>query len=66
MNIGFESDDNLSLDKILSILGTIIVVGFVFQEDSKYYPQVLPTYMNVCMNLWLSYEEYAIFVQYTY
>ena len=66
MNIGFESDDNLPLDKILSILGTIIVVGFVFQEDNKYYPQVLPTYMNVCMNLWLSYKEYAIFVQYTY
>ena len=40
MKIGFESDDSLPLDEILSIPGMILVVGSVFQEDNKYYLQV--------------------------
>ena len=37
--IRFESDDDLPLGKILSILVCIIAVGFVFKEDNNYYPQ---------------------------
>ena len=40
MKIRFESDDDLTLDKILSIPGMITVVGFVLQKGNKYYPQV--------------------------
>ena len=40
IKIGFESDDDLPLGKILSIAGMIIDVGSVFQEDNKYYPQI--------------------------
>ena len=40
MKIRFESDDDLLLGKILSILVCIIVVGSVFQEDNSYYPKV--------------------------
>ena len=61
MRIGFESDDDLPLGKILSIPGIMIVVRYVFQEDNKYYPRVV--YMNVCMNLQMSYKKYAILGQ---
>ena len=37
--IRFESDDDLPLGKILSILVCIIAVGSVFKEDNNYYPQ---------------------------
>ena len=40
MTIKFESDDDLPLDKILSIPVCIITVGSVFQENNNYYPQV--------------------------
>ena len=40
MIITFESDDDLPLGKILSIL-IMVVTGSVFQEGKKYYPQVL-------------------------
>ena len=40
IKIGFKSDDDLPLGKILSIHSMIVVVRSVFQEDSKYYPQV--------------------------
>ena len=35
MKIGFESDGDLILDKILSISGVIIVFESVLQEDNK-------------------------------
>ena len=38
IKIKFESDDDLPLDKILSIPVCIITVGSVFQEDNNYYP----------------------------
>ena len=40
MKIRFESDDDLSLGKILNVPSLIIVTRSVFQEDNKYYPQV--------------------------
>ena len=40
IRIRFESDDDLSLGKILSIHSIIIATRFVFQEDSKYCSQV--------------------------
>ena len=40
MKIRFESDDDFSLGKILNILGMIIHVRSIFQENNKYYPQV--------------------------
>ena len=40
IKIRFESDDDLTLGKILSIPSMIIVVGSAFQEGNKYYPQV--------------------------
>ena len=45
MKIRFESNDDLSLGKILSIPSVIIVTRSVFQEDNKYYPQV---YLHEC------------------
>ena len=40
MKIKFESDEDLPLGKVLSVT-VMVVTGSVFQEDSKYYPQVL-------------------------
>ena len=40
MKIKFNSDDDLPLNKTLEILNMIIVVGAVFDENNKYYPQV--------------------------
>ena len=47
MKIRFESDDDLTLGKILSIPVCIIVARSVFQEDNNYYPQV---YLQECSN----------------
>ena len=41
MKIEFNSDDNLPLNKTLNICNMIIAIRSVFQEDNKYYPQVL-------------------------
>ena len=41
MKIKFESDDALPLGKILNNPMCVIIVKGVFEEDSKYYPQVL-------------------------
>ena len=40
MKIRFNSEDDLSLKKTIELRNMIIVVKTVFQEDSKYYPQV--------------------------
>ena len=45
VKIRFESDDNLSLWKILNIPVCIIVARFVFQESNNYSPQV---YLHEC------------------
>ena len=41
MKIKFESNDDLPLGKILNNSVCIIIVKSVFEEDRKYYPQVL-------------------------
>ena len=41
MKIKFESNDDLPLGKMLNIPVCIIIVRSVFEEDGKYYPQVL-------------------------
>ena len=41
MKIKFKSNDDLPLGKILNISVCIIIVTSVFEEDGKYYPQVL-------------------------
>ena len=46
--IKFDSDDNLPLNEILKFHNLTIIVRSVFQEDSKYYPQIFS--MNVCMS----------------
>ena len=46
MKIRFESDDNLPLGNILSVLGMIIVVRFVFQENNRNYPHF---YLRECL-----------------
>ena len=40
MKIKFDSDDDLPLGKILSLHNMAIIIRSVFQEDSKYYPQL--------------------------
>ena len=46
MNIKFNSDDNLPLNKILKLHNLTIVVRSVFQEKSRYYPQV---FLDECL-----------------
>ena len=46
MKIKFSSDDKLPLNKILKPHNLTIVVGSVFQEDGKYYPQV---FLDECL-----------------
>ena len=41
MKIKFESDDDLPSGKTINIPLCVIIVKGVFEEDSKYYPQVL-------------------------
>ena len=47
MKIMFESDDDLSLGKVLSTPGMIIVVESAFQEDNNYHTQA---YLHECFN----------------
>ena len=46
MKIRFESNNDLSFGKILSISVYIIAVGSVFQKDNNYYQQV---YLHECL-----------------
>ena len=41
MKIRFESDDNLLLNITLKLYILTLIVKSFFQEDNKYYPQVL-------------------------
>ena len=51
MKIKFESNDDLPFGKILNILVCVMIVRGIFEEDSKYYPQVL---LHACFH---EYEE---------
>ena len=46
IKIKFNSDENLSLNKILKLHNLIIVVTFVFRKSKRYYPQV---FLNECL-----------------
>ena len=41
MKIKFESDDDLSISKIINILVCVIIIRGAFEEGSKYYPKDL-------------------------
>ena len=41
MKIKLNLDDNLSLNKMSKLHNITIAIRSVFQEDGKYYPQVL-------------------------
>ena len=51
VKIGFESNDDLPLGKILSIPSVIIVTKSVLQEYNKYYPQV---FLHECVHEFVS------------
>ena len=40
MKIKFNSDDKLTLNKMIEIPSMIIVITAVFHENNKYYPHV--------------------------
>ena len=40
MKIKFNSDNNLTLNKILKLHNLTVIVRSVFQEDNKHYQQV--------------------------
>ena len=41
MKIKSESNDDLPISKIINIPACVIIIRGGFEEDSKYYPQVL-------------------------
>ena len=46
MKIKFNSDDNLSLNKILKLHNLTVTVRSVFEGDGRYYPQ---GYLDECL-----------------
>ena len=46
MKVKFNSDDEFPLNKTIKIPSMIIVVRVVFDENSKYYPQV---FLDECL-----------------
>ena len=40
MKVKFNPDDNLPLHKMLNLHMLTVIVRFVFEKDSQYYPQV--------------------------
>ena len=46
MKIKFSSDDDLSLNNLLKLHNLKIIVRSIFEEDSKYYPQV---FLDECL-----------------
>ena len=40
MKIKFNTDEDLPLNKTLKLYNLTIIVRSVFEEDSKYYPQI--------------------------
>ena len=47
MNIKFNSDDKLPLNRLLKLHMLKLVVRYVFEEDSKYYPHI---YLDECLH----------------
>ena len=46
MKIKFNTDDNLPLNELIKFHMLTIVVRSVFEEDSKFYPQI---YLDKCL-----------------
>ena len=46
MKIKFNSDGDLPLNKTLKFYNSTSMVGYVFQEDKRYYPQV---FLDECL-----------------
>ena len=46
MKIKFNSDDDLTLNKILKLCILTIIVRSIFEEDGKYYPEV---FLDECL-----------------
>ena len=46
MKIKFNSDGDLPLNKTLKLYNSTSIVGYVFQEDKRYYPQV---FLDECL-----------------
>ena len=46
MKIKFDTGDNLPLNKTLKFHNMAVVIRSVFEEDSKFYPQI---YLNECL-----------------
>ena len=46
MNIKFDSDDNLPLNKIIKCRVLTIVIRDIFEKDGKNYPQ---TFLDDCL-----------------
>ena len=42
----FNSDDNLLLNKTLTLHNMTVIIRYVFEEDGKYYPQV---FLDECL-----------------
>ena len=45
MRINLNSDNDLSLRKTLEMLDEVIFIRFVFNNNSKFYPQV---FLEIC------------------
>ena len=54
MKIRFESDDNLSLNKIVKLINLTVLVRSVFQEANKYYFQ---NFLDKCLYELLTLED---------
>ena len=48
MKIKFNSDDDLDLNKQLKFLNLTVTVRTIFEEDGKYYPQIL---LDECLHV---------------
>ena len=46
MKLKFNADDNLTLNKPLKLHLFTIIVRCIFEEDSKFYPQL---YLDYCL-----------------
>ena len=46
MNIKFNSDENLPLNKTLKLQNKTLIIRSIFEKDGKYYPQI---FLNECL-----------------
>ena len=60
MKIKFNSDDDLSLDKSLKFHTMTIIIRSAFEDDGKFYPQILFKWMFVWFIQMLQYEKIDI------